>query len=447
MHRFFESSRNEAQLEVLEAFFQKCRYCSVFSGAFGKTPLKPRAITASIAQFLAALLEKRRYRSSRPTAASDPSKICTAEDQKKKDDEDLLDSEIEEMAVNQTAALKVGLCLLGLCLFGYIVGPPLYWHFMEGLVAFSYTSNTCPPCLCDYSSQPLLTIPEEVCEKKISFSLTFYLDLNKLIKRLWSVCKMKVLTPHKLKKSKTKPMKHLKHTNMVRLFTKAADSAKKGMLEFTVRDSKTFCLNRSCFDLLWIPVVDFGETGPVRCSRCKGYINHFIKFIDQERKFICNLCGEFEDGYLDDDGTQELEKYSDDNKELAWMFLLDGCAILQAVYMRYGNDDNDGKMFIKNDLLTFVYLDQFLLENQLPFRVLELLTSQRENGEKIHECNPKVHRRYCYQHRRGQGILCIGFLKRSRQQKEITREQAIQDLEELERRREELEQLLLAERV
>ncbi|TYI02383.1 hypothetical protein ES332_A11G263500v1 [Gossypium tomentosum] len=146
------------------------------------------------------------------------------------------------MAVNQTAALKVGLCLLGLCLFGYIVGPPLYWHFMEGLVAFSYTSNTCPPCLCDFSSQPLLTIPEEVCEKKISFSLTFYLDLNKLIKRLWSVCKMKVLTPHKLKKSKTKPMKHLKHTNMVRLFTKAADSAMKGYVGIHSSGFKDFLL-------------------------------------------------------------------------------------------------------------------------------------------------------------------------------------------------------------
>ncbi|KAK5843286.1 hypothetical protein PVK06_005738 [Gossypium arboreum] len=31
---------------------------------------------------------------------------------------------------------------------------------MEGLVAFSHTSNTCLPCLCDCSSQPLLTIPE-----------------------------------------------------------------------------------------------------------------------------------------------------------------------------------------------------------------------------------------------------------------------------------------------
>ncbi|MCD7447266.1 hypothetical protein HAX54_026385 [Datura stramonium] len=40
-----------------------------------------------------------------------------------------------------------------------------------------------------------------------------------------------------------------------------------------------------------IQVVDFGENGPVRCSRCKGYINPFVKFIDQGRRFICNLCG------------------------------------------------------------------------------------------------------------------------------------------------------------
>ncbi|XP_014513552.1 protein transport protein Sec24-like At4g32640 [Vigna radiata var. radiata] len=40
-----------------------------------------------------------------------------------------------------------------------------------------------------------------------------------------------------------------------------------------------------------IQVVDFGESGPVRCSRCKAYINPFMKFIDQGRRFICNLCG------------------------------------------------------------------------------------------------------------------------------------------------------------
>ncbi|XP_017629725.1 uncharacterized protein LOC108472685 [Gossypium arboreum] len=83
---------------------------------------------------------------------------------------------------------------------------------------------------------------------------------------------------------------------------------------------------------------------------------------------------------------KELEKYSNDNKKLARMFFVDGCAILQAVYMRYrGNDDDDdddGKLFIKNDMLTFVYSDLFLLENQLPFRVLELLTSSGD-GKKF----------------------------------------------------------------
>ncbi|XP_057515888.1 uncharacterized protein LOC130797332 [Amaranthus tricolor] len=45
------------------------------------------------------------------------------------------------------------------------------------------------------------------------------------------------------------------------------------------------------------------------------------------------------------------------------------------------------------------------------------------------------------------GILCIGFLKRSLEQKEITKDQAVKDLEELERRRHELEAMLLEENV
>ncbi|KAJ0988877.1 hypothetical protein J5N97_007233 [Dioscorea zingiberensis] len=40
-----------------------------------------------------------------------------------------------------------------------------------------------------------------------------------------------------------------------------------------------------------IQVVDFGESGPLRCSRCKAYVNPFMKFVEQGRRFICNLCG------------------------------------------------------------------------------------------------------------------------------------------------------------
>jgi len=45
------------------------------------------------------------------------------------------------------------------------------------------------------------------------------------------------------------------------------------------------------------------------------------------------------------------------------------------------------------------------------------------------------------------GVLCIGLLKRARQRREVSREQALKDLEELERRREELQQLLVPEMV
>ncbi|XP_057505951.1 uncharacterized protein LOC130789237 [Actinidia eriantha] len=71
------------------------------------------------------------------------------------------------MALNQPGScspgvLKAALVLLGLCLAGYILGPPLYWHFMEGVAAVNRSSSSasCPPCVCDCSSQPLLNIPQ-----------------------------------------------------------------------------------------------------------------------------------------------------------------------------------------------------------------------------------------------------------------------------------------------
>lgn len=41
-----------------------------------------------------------------------------------------------------------------------------------------------------------------------------------------------------------------------------------------------------------IHVVDHGAEGPVRCRRCKAYINCHVTFVDGGRSFICNLCGQ-----------------------------------------------------------------------------------------------------------------------------------------------------------
>ncbi|XP_061340783.1 uncharacterized protein LOC133287233 [Gastrolobium bilobum] len=57
----------------------------------------------------------------------------------------------------QRRAFKLFMWILGLCLAGYIAGQPLYWQLNETL---NSVSSSCPPCHCDCSLQPLLSLPE-----------------------------------------------------------------------------------------------------------------------------------------------------------------------------------------------------------------------------------------------------------------------------------------------
>lgn len=68
-----------------------------------------------------------------------------------------------------------------------------------------------------------------------------------------------------------------------------------------------------------IQVVDFGESGPVRCARCKAYINPFMKFIEQGKRFICNICGFIDETpreYYCNTGADGRRRDSDERPEL-----------------------------------------------------------------------------------------------------------------------------------
>ena len=43
-------------------------------------------------------------------------------------------------------------------------------------------------------------------------------------------------------------------------------------------------------------IVDNGPNGPVRCNRCKAYMNPFMQFIDGGRRFLCNICSHSSEG-------------------------------------------------------------------------------------------------------------------------------------------------------
>ncbi|XVF84505.1 hypothetical protein PTKIN_Ptkin17bG0042200 [Pterospermum kingtungense] len=83
---------------------------------------------------------------------------------------------------------------------------------------------------------------------------------------------------------------------------------------------------------------------------------------------------------------EDIKEYNDD--KLAWMFFLDGCAVLYTTHYFVQGDLE--KLNVKADLLVLAQLDLFLLENQLPYRVLEILIDSTKDAHQWQESITKL---------------------------------------------------------
>lgn len=68
-----------------------------------------------------------------------------------------------------------------------------------------------------------------------------------------------------------------------------------GTLQCLETRSPALC-HFACFPQTPLYLVNHGESGPVRCNRCKAYMCPFMKFTEGGRRYQCGFCSCVNDG-------------------------------------------------------------------------------------------------------------------------------------------------------
>nr|XP_023885947.1 UPF0481 protein At3g47200-like [Quercus suber]POE68976.1 upf0481 protein [Quercus suber] len=126
--------------------------------------------------------------------------------------------------------------------------------------------------------------------------------------------------------------------------------------------------------------------GPIHHGKPKYQLTEEYKLMLAD-KFIVKTGTTVKELYgIIEDNIKELREYYDEkvtrkysDEDLAWMLFVDGCATLQFIDWFVNGTIEDIK--IKNDQAAFVQQDLFLLENQLPYQLLDyLMKNIKEEG-------------------------------------------------------------------
>ncbi|KAL2524665.1 Protein of unknown function (DUF1068) [Abeliophyllum distichum] len=136
------------------------------------------------------------------------------------------------MAVNPRV-LKAGLGIMAVCLAGYIIGPPLYWHFVEGLAAVSRSSSsTCAPCVCDCDSESLPSTPLGLSNTSFADCAKHDPDVSEDTQKNFAELlseELKLRESEALEKQQRSDVALLEAKKMTSQFQKEADKCNSGM--------------------------------------------------------------------------------------------------------------------------------------------------------------------------------------------------------------------------
>nr|XP_043629626.1 uncharacterized protein LOC122600917 [Erigeron canadensis] len=130
--------------------------------------------------------------------------------------------------------VKIIIAFLGISLIGYLVGPPLYWHLLEGLAAVRRTSSavSCPPCNCHCDSSPALSFTPGLGNNSLTDCANHTSEVNGDTEKNFAV-----LLSEELKLRETEAKESQRHADMALLeakkltsqYQKEADKCNSGM--------------------------------------------------------------------------------------------------------------------------------------------------------------------------------------------------------------------------
>ncbi|XP_048432579.1 UPF0481 protein At3g47200-like [Pyrus x bretschneideri] len=147
---------------------------------------------------------------------------------------------------------------------------------------------------------------------------------------------------------------------------------------FMLRNPKTF---EKFYEPRAVAIGPFHHGNP-RCELAEDFklmlTKRFLDYTEQKAEDVHHKI-EKRIKELKDCYTEEATQRYDD-EALAWMLFLDGCSTLQ--FIQSFVDEELEELSIKRDQIAFAQQDLFLLENQVPYQVLELLmSSSNKRGE------------------------------------------------------------------